>query len=1483
MKFIVFLIFLFQGIQESDSVQSSNYLNYYKKAKTSYFYSLGSGNGYHELDLTKRFLDSASTYIKDVKVEKYQQQFNVLNDQVNSSNEIATDNINYIIPAFSSLAGYRDDFNIIDDSQELLIEQLLDNIINQSEPNIKAPIKNNQQFIISNINPYNDILSGVVNDFINSNSNLYHIQNHEIFEILGNEGFLRFKNNQLTPEDFKIILENYGIDIIYNISIDNKPTLIDKLYYSGVNFKVIKPESLDLFPIRYYEDFRIDKIKSFRESFLISTLLIVIIFLINFLGFNNVSYNFKSFNKENFISDSIILLGLIISIFVSVFLLRLIRPELNAFIGEFYTKLWIALSILIPIVFTLIISTLLHTKFSKYSSTDLRAYRKFLFVSISAPIILFNHYIYYSHLNSNFNWLLISLYLFIIYFFIVKYLSVVIKKYSSITFTLYNSCYLFITIVLFVTVNFLFVFENLHITYLGVLIIPFSIIGIKSLKFNENFDKSILLSGDVFHGLENPYEYISDGLNFSETELKVESFIQSPTDFVLFLEGASNIGKTRFLKEYMNANSNKIEFFYGDFNEFKEGALQTYEPFYEAFCLHHNPKYRLDKNFFNDRSKTFKNFKKVADIAMSSAPLDLGEIISIDDNQNLSLNEISTDLVNTLLEFSESKFIIVVLDDYQWVDSETNDLLISLIKGFRNRGAAVSKIKIILSISDIDINLSDNKSSFKLHYENLLDTLNDRFVVADIKCIHPNKFFDQLFKKEGFKFFKEHPILKFSESFKIHLKKIIAQNNDLIIPGYLFNYISLLEKEKLVTIDSQLIHLIKEPPPTINYKDSLHLILKNNYEKLEIKAREILESAAHIGFKFDAGILSSIWKKDIINIIQLLETIENIGLIKDESNYDNIYSFNNKNFHKWLRSNHNGISDTDHRQKIIEIQKRIISSVVDKGEDYLRSLDIDILKSLSYRCKIFEHVGEIKAHTIRFNLLTALKLAQENKIQQSATYVQNIKEYLSDLEKSDINVILEIFNLYLGQQDGLKFLDIQTEINNTLNNLLNVIFDSLIKNSNKIQRSKSVLYNFKDICLRELNLLITKELNSLTSNEKLIVSRLNSLSNYRKFVIDSDELEVDFYSSIIDDKNNYLPLLSYRKSANNNENLELVFNINMQLINIFKRKEMIDQMFIACHESLNILSKEDLKAKILGNKLGFNEVKQTITRILSDTNISLDKAKKLSSVVLKYIESYFLIEDFKSVIKLTSLIESLVLRSRLSSDINEIWPLTGASYFKLGEIDNAERIYFKHFYFLIDKGASKEDFMHPIDGIIHCCKVKNDFNNYDKIKKELYKHMLYMSDRMMNVKFSESKIDGKKPLSQVLAKSDASIESENKTIAFARDTFQILYTIANSDGEVHRSEVYDIIESVNAINVSLGFDFYSNLSNYRDLMKIIDGLKQDELLEFISTEAEKMANKYDKSTLKSVYHLCVDICRADGVVAEEEERMLDILKSKIVK
>ena len=84
--------------------------------------------------------------------------------------------------------------------------------------------------------------------------------------------------------------------------------------------------------------------------------------------------------------------------------------------------------------------------------------------------------------------------------------------------------------------------------------------------------------------LSNPFQYIDKGFNVHDLDKELVKFMNSRVDFVGILKGQSGIGKSRFIEEFRKKNKENIELFYGDFDEFNEGAVQLYEPFFQAFC-----------------------------------------------------------------------------------------------------------------------------------------------------------------------------------------------------------------------------------------------------------------------------------------------------------------------------------------------------------------------------------------------------------------------------------------------------------------------------------------------------------------------------------------------------------------------------------------------------------------------------------------------------------------------------------------------------------------------------------------------------------------------------------------------------------------------------------------------------------------------------------------------------------------------------------
>ena len=61
--------------------------------------------------------------------------------------------------------------------------------------------------------------------------------------------------------------------------------------------------------------------------------------------------------------------------------------------------------------------------------------------------------------------------------------------------------------------------------------------------------------------------------------------------------------------------------------------------------------------------------------------------------------------------------------------------------------------------------------------------------------------------------------------------------------------------------------------------------------------RALLESAAVVGYKFDADILAGVWKRDVMGVIRELSVLED-GFVRDLNDEDNIYAFENRSIFK---------------------------------------------------------------------------------------------------------------------------------------------------------------------------------------------------------------------------------------------------------------------------------------------------------------------------------------------------------------------------------------------------------------------------------------------------------------------------------------------------------------------------------------------------------------------------------------------------------
>ena len=1493
MKKIAFLFLLISFLGFSNE---KKFHEYFQKAKVATFYSSTYLNGYYELNMAFSFLDSARLQLPQIPDEnvnkiKFESQVNALYNELKISESISVDNLNYIYPHYSLIAGYRQDFNLIDEPEELLIEDVINKHLNQGDPLYKGKLLDNSHVVIINITPFDSTFLQVALDFLGTETSHYAIRPHEIFNLLGNEGYDRYINNSLLESDFQQILDNYSIDILYNFSVLDQGSVIENLFYKGCYLNIIKKDQLSPQFTKYFESFKINKSDSFNKSIVLLIISFIIFLFLTIISFEDSINKIKSrFNTENISADLIIVLFVGVSIAISNNLLGLIDPGINAFKGAIQSKAWLLVKILAPLSISFVLSFLFTTKFSKVVTTDVRFMRKFIFAALCAPVLSDIFFMSHSKIIFDFNTDLFAIPFLVLIIYPSRVLGLLWHKIFNKG--EYSKLLIFTSILIIVNYYLSITYFEQHSDSLYIALISWIPIIILGYFSQSNIPDSVIVN-EKLNTFTNPFQYIKSGLNISKIENELDEFINSDFEFVSVLKGKRNVGKTRFIKEFKSKNKSKNEFFFGDFDEFKEGAIQLYEPFHQAFCLHDNPNYIFEKGFFSDRSVTFNSLKKVATMASAAAPIDLGEIISIDDNQGLSVNEISGELIEVLMDKlendSSNKKAVLILDDYQWIDSATNELLVNFIDKIKNRKSVTKNIKIVLIISDLEESLNADNTVFINSYNDLNEKLKDKIPHFDLNCSKPNDFLNTLFDDNGFEYFNNVSTEKnnatiFSTNLKSHLRDVVSNDLKRLIPGDLFNYFQALKNSGLIGIEGNLIRLIKYPDENFTFEESEQILMKTKFESLNDDNKKIIESAAHTGYKFDASIIAHIWRKDLMEVLNILEEFEKIGLVNDESSLDNIYSFSNKNFHKWLRSNHDKENKAEFKQKIIEFQKRIIDSIISKGDNYIQNLDIDILKSVSNRCNLFLKIEEIEVHALKFNIITAEKLVNLNKLSQSSLYLSKAAYSFRLLSDNQIDTLYNILESFQKMDINLNKLGIELE--NKLGqqvSLIDEIFDVLIKKTNKKIRSKSVLIFLLDFYRTKFDYDKIKLKEHHSFLETSLLNRINKLKDILNFIEKEDQLRADFYQTIINDKNDSVTLSALKKSAIVNKEYTLAGEISRTLSIIFRSKETIDLMFENVIDSLHIEANMvfELENSNL-EKIDFNYVHKIINNLLSNTNISFEKAKSLSYCISRSIELFYIKEDYLSVIKLGEMGESLNKRIGDTIGLYIIWSYSGASNLQLKNIDKSMEIYKKHFNLLIKEGSDKKYFVGPLEGILYCCKEKNNYDEFNNLKNEMYEHLLFIDSNMKQSDLNMSIINKNVKLEDLIPQQKAVSKNDNlskDSFELSVDIFNILYCISKSDGQVDKSEVHDIKESVNAITFAVGLKVSINDELINDSKQEIDQLEMKDIEGYFEKKCHVISKNHDKNRLKAIYHFCEDIANADGEIDDNELKLLNIAKS----
>lgn len=1529
----IFFLIAFGFLANSSNGQSARlndrWEEYYKKATVATFYSSSVLNGFDELTLAQLYTDSAEAYCLEDSNRK--SKISDLRTEHTVSKYIASENINYMYPAFSLMAGYRPDFIIRDDAGELLVEALLEKVLDQNDPLNKGRFRDNTDYLLLSVEPYDSVYFTVASDYLGTTSGHYTIRYHEVKSILSPEAFRRYRNHTMSNEDWQVIADAYGVDQLIGLNIKDQGSIIPGLFYKGIYLNYYT--SNDGFHyVNYYETFRVDKASAWSTSLYVVALLNFIFTYLGLFflstakfskgigrGFRSGAFQISFFRNFEAYRDSVlVLLASLLSVIGATYLSSFVSPEINSYYGDPGVKVWLGFQLFVPFAFSIVGCYLALFKFPKIVVNSVLGYTRIIYVSFMVPLVLISYYEYQSELFPEALYKYLDFIPFIaalpVSYGVGKLLNNLFKGNtpSSLGWGLLITSLLLMLVAMYFELRQYFLLANLTYVINGI-VTSTILYSSKSLLKD---DGAGFISGAEEYNLSNPYTYISNAYLLGSPLNKMLDFIQgSSMKNILFLSGRSGIGKTRSLNEliqhFKKNHHNEFAVFVGDCNESKDGSTPMYEPFFEAFCLQGEiccsdlqNKGRLEKGFFTDRSQISKGLANILSTAGSLGPVDLSNVLSVEDNTSRSIKEIVNELLDILIDrfinhADTKKKVILVIDDYQKVDSSTTELLVAFINELHSRTKYHGKIKIIIIYSNDNQNVDNSsvaslKESINMEYNSLPE--GEAFIEEYIE-IDQGKFFDSVMSSKSFQVFGDSDAFSFNPLIKGHIEHISENNSKTITPSDFFSYLQALKSADILIFDGSIIRIVREPnEDEIGIQNSRATNILARFLELGENDRSLLESASSIGFKFDAGLLAQIWQVDVLSILNQLEKLEG-SYVLDLNNQDNIYSFVDKVTHSVIfefSQKRNGNEET--RQLIIEYQKRIIKSIADnKDGSYLSSLDVDILVGATERCFKYSNIEFIHKHTNLLGLEACLKLSILGKRKKALELLQRLLSKCIDLSDSEIYKVSLVLReltqverktiefdfefrnaLFLDELHSLARQKANREfaqedyLSNPYISVTIIILGGIMQHI-KDQRRKNVDYKLND---DTQNLPYFKRLRLIEE----LISQQDDLNPYATLRI------AFFRSNINGDQLSEYPILM--KSAISQKYYSLAGEIarDYTLVPGVSLDQRRSAIFIAL-EIFDDKNQTHISLDHDTHELDSSQLMERVSNLIKSQTLDSRKAKDFN-VLLSRIREYFYYDckAYHEVVVISNLALSLSYRVGDDIGIERALSFKGASLYHIGDHEESLKVYTNYFEFLVRTTRKSEAFKYAVEGLLRNGNAVNDLSEFHRAKEELYEHLLYLGSAALHSNLDYSLFDPSQKLSDLFLVSEGlfvneefqqvEVQIEDKSLII--DVLNLLVGIAFSDGSIDENEMYDLKESAIALSYSLNLPKQFIIHYIPSICSEYDARNAEDRMQFFNKSCLHLKETYPKEKTLTLLSLCIDMSLADGQNTSGERKYIDL-------
>lgn len=401
------------------------------------------------------------------------------------------------------------------------------------------------------------------------------------------------------------------------------------------------------------------------------------------------------------------------------------------------------------------------------------------------------------------------------------------------------------------------------------------------------------------------------------------SRIESPDFTAGYVSGPKGIGKTRLMEEVQQRLTHSNEqwhLFFGDCDEVQEEGHLAFEPFVEAFGEF------LSITEVGDRTAQLdaigqSMFSKLTDVGPVPVELD-----AVAHDAKQSLEDFALHLIERLEK--EDGRMILILDDAQWMDSDTYRLL-KVYWGMVNRSPKLKgRFKLLLTHRMVHEEAGGRLSGEE--FRTLIEEIGaeDMFSGSSFEV---RDFVKGLSALRADFTLSEKTLNTLNDLFNERLKTDPKHEPQVVTPLYILRAIAHFQANKTLTQGTEGWVLTRSLSlDDLPNSEAIDAFYHNIFKTFSAKWMRVLESASIVGRSFDATVLASVWAHELLDVLDFLEQLEAQGILEDVREEDNVYRFKDKRAVAAVRSYFpNTSGDRNARQIVIEYNKRLIQAEIE--------------------------------------------------------------------------------------------------------------------------------------------------------------------------------------------------------------------------------------------------------------------------------------------------------------------------------------------------------------------------------------------------------------------------------------------------------------------------------------------------------------------------------------------------------------------------